>query len=141
MLALHEVGMEIVLHPEFRSVLKADVIVEARLKEEQEEKQMLTRLEALDVDSPEFNRLFLNLQTSVVQHAEAVERDELDRLEAALDSDRLDVLRSRFQMVQAVGPTHPHPAVGESATANLLTGPFTAMVDRIRDAATQASRK
>jgi hypothetical protein len=32
----------------------------------------------------------------------------------------------------AMAPTHPHPGV-ESATKNMLLGPPTAMVDRVRD--------
>jgi hypothetical protein len=37
------------------------------------------------------------------------------------------------QLAESMAPTRPHPGV-ESATANLITGPFAAMLDRARDA-------
>jgi hypothetical protein len=33
-------------------------------------------------------------------------------------------------------PTHPHPKAAGSPAALLLTGPFAAMLDRVRDAIT-----
>jgi hypothetical protein len=35
---------------------------------------------------------------------------------------------------EAVSPTRPHPAVGESPAGNILGGPPVAVFDRMRDA-------
>jgi hypothetical protein len=42
-------------------------------------------------------------------------------------------MRAAVEFAEAVAPTRPHAGV-ESATANLLAGPFAAMLDRTRDA-------
>ena len=39
------------------------------------------------------------------------------------------------KLAAAVAPTRPHPGV-ESQAANLIAGPFAAMLDRARDAIT-----
>jgi hypothetical protein len=41
-------------------------------------------------------------------------------------------MRNAARLAQATAPTRPHPGV-ESATANMLAGPFAAMLDRARD--------
>jgi hypothetical protein len=33
-----------------------------------------------------------------------------------------------------MAPTHAHPAAAGSTTAQVLTGPFASMIDRVRDA-------
>jgi hypothetical protein len=42
-------------------------------------------------------------------------------------------MRKAVKFAESVAPTRPHPGV-ESAPANMLAGPFVAMVDRVRDA-------
>ena len=52
LLAVHETAEEMVVHPRARLELtEGDNIVEARLKEEHEAKEELSRLEAMDIDS------------------------------------------------------------------------------------------
>jgi hypothetical protein len=41
-------------------------------------------------------------------------------------------MRRAVELAEAAAPTRPHPGV-ESAKANLLAGPFAAMLDRARD--------
>jgi hypothetical protein len=40
------------------------------------------------------------------------------------------------RLVEEFAPTRPHPGV-ESAAANMLVGPFAAMLDRVRDLLTK----
>jgi hypothetical protein len=52
------------------------------------------------------------------------------------------VLSSRGEAVafaESIAPTRPHPGV-ESAAANMLVGPFAAMLDRARDAISGKAR-
>jgi hypothetical protein len=42
-------------------------------------------------------------------------------------------MQRAVNFMESVAPTRPHPGV-ESATANLLVGPFASMLDRARDA-------
>ncbi|MEU1959858.1 hypothetical protein [Nocardia sp. NPDC019304] len=41
-------------------------------------------------------------------------------------------MRRTVELAETMAPTRPHPGV-ESATANVLVGPFAAMMDRAKD--------
>ena len=134
LLAVHETVEEEIVHPAARRALSdGDTIVAARLREEQIAKDVLTSLEKQDVDSAEFERTFLDLEKAVIDHAEAEEHQEFERLKSALDQHQLVRMRRAAEIAEAVAPTRPHSGI-ESAAANLITGPFASMVDRTRDA-------
>lgn len=134
LLAVHETAEEEIVHPAARHALaNGEAIVTARLREENQAKKALTELEELDVDSIEFETKLRALKASVVAHAESEEREEFERLGSQLDPARLERMRKAAEFAEAVAPTRPHAGI-ESAAANLLVGPFAAMVDRSRDA-------
>jgi hypothetical protein len=134
LLALHETAEEEIVHPlARRALVHGEAVVVARLGEEKEAKTILAELEALPADSAEFDRLARDLQVHVVAHTEAEEREEFGRLVVLLDAPTLTRMRKAAKLAETLGPTRPHPGI-ESATANLLVGPFAAMIDRARDA-------
>jgi hemerythrin superfamily protein len=139
MLAVHETAEEEIVHPAARRALPdGEVVVAARLREENEAKTALARLETLEVDSREFETAFRALKASVIAHAESEEKEEFERLGSRLDPARLDRMRKAVEIAEAIAPTRPHAGV-ESATANLLAGPFASMIDRSRDLLTGKS--
>ncbi len=134
LLAVHETAEEAIVHPRARRVLDAGEQIAAwRLQEETVIKQMLTEIEGLEIDSTEFADGFAELRTAVASHMRSEEDEEFPLLADALDEAQLVRMRRLAQLAQAMGPTRPHPDV-ESATGNLLAGPFLAMIDRVRDA-------
>lgn len=134
LLAVHETAEEEVVHPAARRALQnGATIVEARLREENEAKKVLAKLEKLDVDSTEFVSSLNLLERSVLAHARAEETEEFDQLATALDQTQLERMRRAAEFAEKMAPTRPHPGV-ESATANMLAGPFASMLDRARDA-------
>jgi hypothetical protein len=134
LLAVHETAEEEIVHPAARRALPdGDVIVDARLQEENEAKKVLAELEDLDVGSAEFERQFALLQSSVLLHARAEEQNEFEQLVGVLDTERLDKMRKAVSFAESVAPTRPHPGI-ESPVANMLAGPFASMLDRARDA-------
>ncbi|HEY5958610.1 MAG TPA: hemerythrin domain-containing protein [Polyangiaceae bacterium] len=134
LLAVHETAEEEIVHPAARNALPdGDSIVEARLEEEHDAKQVLSDLEKIDLDSTEFEVLFSSLQSSVIAHAESEEMHEFEPLAGRLDQSRLERMRKAVSFAESVAPTRPHAGV-ESATANMLVGPFASMLDRARDA-------
>ncbi|GAA2362422.1 hypothetical protein [Dactylosporangium salmoneum] len=70
----------------------------------------------------------------MVTHATKEEQREFSQLRKHADSDRLRGMATVFEAAEAVAPTRPHPAAGESAAVNLMVGPPTAVFDKIRDA-------
>jgi hypothetical protein len=133
LLAVHETAEEQIVHPAARKELPdGDAVVEARLLEENEAKKILTELEDIDVDSSDFEMKFAMLERGVLTHARAEEREEFEPLAAFLDDERLERMRKAVAFAERVAPTRPHAGI-ESATANMLAGPFASMLDRARD--------
>ena len=136
LLAVHETAEEEIVHPAARRAFPdGNEVVEARLLEEKAAKKALAEIERLDVDSSAFDVRIRKLHKDVLAHAEAEEQEEFSELSGELDHDRLARMRKAVEIAEAVAPTRPHAGV-ESATANLIAGPFASMVDRARDALT-----
>jgi len=139
LLAVHETAEEEIVHPRARQELAdGDDVVDARLQEENEAKQKLATLESLEIDGSEFEKLLQELQADVLNHAAAEETQEFGRLAEELDDEQLARMRKAVELAEATAPTRPHPGV-ESAKANVLAGPFAAMLDRARDLVTGKS--
>jgi hemerythrin superfamily protein len=133
LLAVHETGEELVLRPQAAGAEWKDVASE-RNHEEAEANEVLAALEDLDTASEAFLAKLQDFEKSVDEHAEAEESQEFPRVLETLDEDARRELGARLLAVEKLAPTHPHPMAAGSPTAQLLTGPFAAMVDRVRDA-------
>ena len=138
LLAVHETAEEMVVHPRVRREADAGkAIVDARLNEEHEAKELLSNIEKLDITSQQFMDELTKLREAVLEHAQQEERDEFPVLERALDADDLKRMGTAVRAAEAIAPTRPHPGV-ESAKLNFAVGPFASMLDRARDLIQQA---
>jgi hemerythrin superfamily protein len=134
LLAVHETAEEEIVHPVARRALPdGAAIVGARLREERAAKKALAELETLDVESAAFAERLDGLEQSVLAHAEAEEKEELELLQTKLDPERLARMKRRALLAERIAPTRPHAGL-ESAAANILVGPLVAVIDRLRDA-------
>lgn len=141
LLAIHETAEEEVVHPRARyEIERGAAIVQARLGEERAVKKLLSELEGMDIDSPAFTEKFAVLRAAVLAHAELEEREEFSQLRADLDDQQLRRMADAVRLAEEIAPTRPHPGV-ESAKANVISGPFAAMLDRVRDAITTPTRE
>lgn len=134
LLAVHETAEEEVIYPALRRIAGGEEIAKARTDEEDAAKRALSDLERLGVDGKDFDRRLLAFRDMVLSHVESEEQEALPLLRAHLEPERLRQMATGFLTAEAMAPTHPHRHAPESATGNLLTGPFLAMVDRVRDA-------
>ncbi|OBF10719.1 hemerythrin domain-containing protein [Mycobacterium sp. 852002-10029_SCH5224772] len=133
LLAVHETAEEMVVHPRARKETGAgDAVVDARLTEEHEAKELLSQIEQLDVTSQQFIDELTKLREAVLEHAKQEESQEFPVLQKRLDSDDLKRMGAAVRAAEAIAPTHPHPGV-ESAKLNFALGPFASMLDRARD--------
>src|SRR3954462_11879618 len=73
-LAVHETAEEEIVHPRARRIGEtAAQVVNARLREEDEAKKQLARLEKTGVGGDDFEELFRSFRAAVLDHAEAEE--------------------------------------------------------------------
>ena len=133
LLAVHETAEEMVVHPRVRREVDAiDSIVDARLEEEHEAKELLSGIEKLDITSQQFIDELTKLRDAVLDHAQHEETYEFPKLQKELDPDELKRLTAAVRAAEAIAPTRPHAGV-ESPMLNFAVGPFASMVDRVRD--------
>jgi len=141
LLAVHETAEEEVVHPLSRTIADSgDALVDDRLQEERQAKEMLKELLDTDVDSDGFEASLLLLRNAVLTHARYEERYEFPQLRAKVPADRLRRLADVVKVAESAAPTRPHPGA-ESATANLVAGPALAVADQVRDLIREASRR
>ena len=134
LLAVHETAEEEILHPFARREFGDGArVVEARLKEEHEAKELLQQLEKTSVDDAEFQTLLDRLQRAVEEHAGKEETVEFPRVAEAATREQLKGMAAAVQAAEKIAPTHPHPGA-ESPSRNYLAGPLASVVDRTRDA-------
>lgn len=140
-LARHETAEEEVVYPALRKLDGGDAVADARIEEEGKAKRVLAELERLDIASTEWDAKFSSLRSDVLAHAEAEERDVFPRLRRSEDQDGLAKMGKVLEMAKKMAPTHPHPNVPGTATANLVAGPLAAVFDRARDVIRDAREK
>ena len=133
LLAVHEAGEEMVLRPVTRKVVGEDV-AQACNDEEKQAAKVLADLEKLDVDSAEFAGRFAAFEQDVSNHAAYEEGEEFPHVMSMCDLDQQEKMAVRLVEAQRTAPTHPHPAAAGSTAAQYATAPFSALLDRARDA-------
>jgi len=139
-LAVHESVEESLVHPlAKRRIDGGTEVVDARLAEEQDAKQALSRLYDLGVDDPQFPVELAALREAVTAHAEAEEALEFSQLRQVVDPAELTRMASVMQVAEKLSPTRPHPGVPPKPVANLLVGTPLAVFDRVRDALRDAT--
>lgn len=134
LLAVHETAEEEVVYPALRRIPGGDAIAHARTREEDAAKKALSHLERIGTRSDEFGPRLDEFRRMVLAHAQREEEEALPLLRDNVEPEQLRQMGASFLLAEAMAPTHPHPHSPESALGNLLTGPFLAMVDRVRDA-------
>ena len=133
LLAVHETAEELIVHPEARRAKGGSAVVDARIEEERDAKELLVDLDAMRVTDEGFDDRLALLRQAVMDHASHEEHQEFPLLRQHTDQKTLARMASAVRAAEAMAPTHPHPGV-ESMTANLLLGPVASLVDRTRDA-------
>jgi hypothetical protein len=121
--------------------LGADDIVEARLTEEDEAKTTLADLEKMGPEATEFSGALASFEKDVLAHATAEEREVFPRLQQGIEAEQRRKMAQALKAAEAVAPTHAHKSAPESAIGNLIVGPFVAIVDKVRDAIREHSKK
>jgi len=133
LLAVHETGEEEIVHPMARGYGDSEGIVDDRLDEERQAKQMLAELVKAGPDADGFDEALLLLRQAVLSHARYEERYEFPQLRQHVPAEQLKTMAGALLAAEKFAPTRPHPSV-QSAAANLVAGPPLAIVDRVRDA-------
>jgi hemerythrin superfamily protein len=133
LLAAHETAEEMVLRPVSCQGAGA-AVADARNREEREATRMLSVLEAMNVSSAEFDRVFTEFEQVVLDHAEREEQEEFPLVHARESRSTLVGMGAVLRAAEKTAPTHPHPWTAGSPIAQWTVGPWASVIDRVRDA-------
>jgi hemerythrin superfamily protein len=132
-LAPHAAAEEILVYPAVRRAAgDGDEQADHAIDEHQEIKTLLSEVDKLSAGG-ERDQKMRELQEAVQHHVEEEEGKVLPRLRSGTDTARLEQMGELFERMKPLMPTHPHPLVPGTATAQLLAGPLASVADRIRD--------
>jgi hemerythrin superfamily protein len=136
---IHELSVHAAVEEQFvypvlrRKVDDGSGLADHAIDEHQEVKRLLADLEKLEPGDAEFTSKMDKVMAAVREHVSEEEGDVLPKLKAATDTELRDNLGTLVEKAKSVVPTHPHPLVPGTATAQLIAGPWASIVDRIRD--------
>ena len=134
LLSVHAAMEEQLVYPVIRARVEGGgELADHAIEEHQQVKRALADIEKLDVGSDELDVRMRQLIADVRGHVQQEEGELLPKLEAAVDAARLDQLGELMEKAKGLLPTHPHPWVPGTATAQLLAGPWASIADRMRD--------
>jgi hemerythrin-like domain-containing protein len=137
----HEAVEEMYFWPVVREHLPdGDKLADKAIGQEQEGKGVLAKLDKLDADNPEFERLIAEFITAAREHIAFEETQVWPALRAVLSEEQSFKLGDKLAEGKKTAPTRPHPRTPASPGVLKAAGPAAAMADHARDAATGRGR-
>jgi hypothetical protein len=134
-LAPHAAAEEILVYPAVRTASPdGDEQAGHAIDEHHDIKRLLSEVDKMSADDPGRDAKVAELRASVDHHVREEEGEFLPSLRAGTTPEKLEQMGELFSRMKPLLPTHPHPLVPGTATAQLLAGPLASIADRIRDA-------
>lgn len=109
-------------------------LAEKALKQEQEGKEVLDKLDGMDPRDPEFEQLLAKFIMAGREHIAFEENSVWPALEGVLTEEDRKELGEKFEQAKKMGPTRPHPNTPPSPAALKTAGMVAGMMDKARDA-------
>ncbi|MCO8129170.1 hemerythrin domain-containing protein [Acidimicrobiia bacterium EGI L10123] len=133
-LSVHAAVEEQFVYPLLRAKVDGGgAMADEAIEEHQQAKRLLADLEELDAGSADHAKAMESLIETIRHHVEEEEADVFPKLRDEVGASTLDSLGDLVEQAKKVVPTHPHPLVPGTATAQLVAGPWAATVDKVRD--------
>jgi len=135
LLSIHAVCEEAALYPYMRKILpNGDRLVEHALREHQEIKEDLYRLDQMTIDQPGYSGQLMKALKDTQHHVKEEESELLPKLRAKSSAEELEQMRTEFLRAKAMAPSRPHPSAPNNPPMNKVVGAATMPVDAVRDA-------
>jgi hemerythrin superfamily protein len=133
----HEAIEEMYFWPAVRKLLPdGDKLADQAISQEQEGKEVLAKLDKLDADNPEFDRLLGEFIKAGREHMAFEETQVWPALRAVMTETESAELGDSLEQARKTAPTRQHPHTPSSPGVLKTAGPAAAAADRARDAAT-----
>jgi len=141
-LSVHAAVEETTFYPFVKGVneeLTSDVL--ESLEEHHVVKWLLSELDGMSPEAERFEAKTTVLIENVRHHVEEEEQEMFPRVRKALSRDQLNELGDLLARAKKVAPTHPHPMAPDEPPGNVVAGPVSGLIDRVRDAAQSTAQR
>ena len=133
-LSVHAAIEEEILYPTVREALPdGDELAEESLREHQQAKQVLSDLDGMSGDDPEFDQRVGRLMEDFQHHVAEEEGEMFPKLQQVLDEGSLADVGRELEEAKKRAPTRPHPMAPDEPPGIKVAGPAAALLDRLRD--------
>jgi hemerythrin superfamily protein len=133
-LSVHAAVEEQFVYPLVRmQAQRGGKLADIAIEEHAQLKQHLSDLEKQEAGTAEYGETMGKVIAAVRQHVEEEEGTIFPELRSATEADTREKVASIVENAKGLVPTHPHPLVPGTATAQLVAGPWAAVVDKVRD--------
>ena len=133
----HEAVEEMYFWPAVRErVPDGEQLASTATEQEQEGKEVLTKLDKADPGDAEFEQLLTTFIAAGREHISFEETQVWPLLRAELSEQEQNELGDKLEQGKKTAPTRPHPNTPPSPGVLKAAGPLAAAADRARDAAT-----
>ena len=133
-LSVHAAVEELIVYPAVRNAAPDDrAMVDHAIHEHHEVKELLAQLEKGDPSTAAFRRTMDKVVDAVREHVAEEEGEVLPALKEGTKADFRKRLGEMVERAKSLVPTHPHPMVPGTATAQLVAGPWASIIDHVRD--------
>ena len=133
----HEAVEEMYFWPTVREHLpNGDQLADTAIGQEDEGKEVLDKLDKLNVGDPEFEKLLAEFTRAGREHIDYEETQVWPGLRAALTAEQSQEIGKKIEAGKKTAPTRPHPRTPSSPGVLKATGPVVAAADKARDAIT-----
>jgi hemerythrin-like domain-containing protein len=133
----HEAVEEMYFWPAVREHLpNGDQLADTAIGQEDEGKEVLDKLDKLNVGDPEFEKLLAEFTRAGREHIDYEETQVWPGLRAALTAEQSQEIGKKMEAGKKTAPTRPHPRTPSSPGMLKATGPVAAAADKARDAIT-----
>ena len=133
----HEAVEEMYFWPAVREHLpNGDQLADTAIGQEDEGKEVLDKLDKLDADELQFEKLLAEFIRAGREHIDYEETQVWPGLRATLTAKQSQEIGTKMEAGKKTAPTRPHPRTPSSPGALKATGPAAAAVDKARDAIT-----
>jgi Hemerythrin HHE cation binding domain len=130
----HEAAEEMYFWPAVREHLaNGDTLADEATGQEQEAKEVLARLDKLDADQPEFEKLLSTFATAAGEHIAFEELKVWPSLREMLTKTAAGELGTKVSAAKEKAPTRPHPHTPGTPGALKTAGAAAAVADKARD--------
>jgi len=133
-LVRHSVAEEMYVYPAMKKyLLDGDEAVDHDVEEHKELEQTMKKLESVEAQTPEFERLLGELEDILRDHVGDEENEQFPQLRAQVPREELIEIGAKVENAKKLAPTRPHPLAPNNEVFHKLVGPGVGLVDRLRD--------